>query len=304
MSFPRQLVPGATYFITRRCFQRQLLLRPDPEINQILRYCLAQAALRSPVKLHAFYAASNHYHALATDIDGNLPDFLWWLNLYVAKCVNARMGRWESVWAPGSYSAIEVTTAADFLARFSYTLANPVESRLVEFGGDWPGLRFGVGGIGPQRFSEKRPEVFFDPAGEMPQVVSLELVRPKRFFRELSSEAFGQRVRAEVLKREKRFREEARIEGKPFLGVERVLKQKPTDYPWTGEPRRRMNPRVACQDKWKRIELVALLESFYLQYREALKRWRAGDHEVVFPFGTYWMRVFHGARCEVRPAPT
>jgi hypothetical protein len=49
---------------------------------------------------------------------------------------------------------------------------------------------------------------------------------------------------------------------------------------------------------------MALLQSFYLQYREALDRWRAGDHEVVFPFGTYWMRVFHGARCELRPAPT
>jgi hypothetical protein len=65
-----------------------------------------------------------------------------------------------------------------------------------------------------------------------------------------------------------------------------------------------MNPRVACRDKWRWIELIALLENFNHQYREALDRWRTGERGVAFPFGTDWMRVFHGARCEVRPAPT
>lgn len=30
------------------------------------------------------------------------PDFIRELNLFIAKCVNARLGRWESFWAPGS----------------------------------------------------------------------------------------------------------------------------------------------------------------------------------------------------------
>ena len=29
-----------------------------------------------------------------------------WLNECVAKCVNAELGRWESFWAPGSYSCV------------------------------------------------------------------------------------------------------------------------------------------------------------------------------------------------------
>ena len=35
--------------------------------------------------------------------------------------------------------------------------------------------------------------------------------------------------------------------------------------------------------------------------REVLARWRAGDRDVVFPAGTYKMRVVHGARCAESP---
>lgn len=30
-------------------------------------------------------------------------------------------------------------------------------------------------------------------------------------------------------------------------------------------------------------------------YREALERWQQGEHEVVFPYGTWWMVNVHGA---------
>ena len=46
MTAPRQVIPGSPYLVTRRCTQRQLLLRPDPIVNQVLRFCLAVAAER------------------------------------------------------------------------------------------------------------------------------------------------------------------------------------------------------------------------------------------------------------------
>ena len=37
MSIPRQVLPGSTYMITRRCTQRQFLMRPDREPGERVR---------------------------------------------------------------------------------------------------------------------------------------------------------------------------------------------------------------------------------------------------------------------------
>lgn len=46
MSVPREVLPARFYMITRRCTQRQFLLRPDRETNNNFLYCLAEAAAR------------------------------------------------------------------------------------------------------------------------------------------------------------------------------------------------------------------------------------------------------------------
>jgi hypothetical protein len=58
-----------------------------------------------------------------------------------------------------------------------------------------------------------------------------------------------------------------------------------------------LNPRVAARDKWKRIEALGRLVEFLRSYRSAWAAWRAGETEVTFPYGTYWMRVAHGVPC-------
>ena len=93
MSLPRQILPGAVYLLTRRTAQRRFFLRPDPETNQIFLFCLAVAAERFGILIHAYCALSNHYHIVLTDPEGTLPAFAHWLNEYVAKCVHARLGR-------------------------------------------------------------------------------------------------------------------------------------------------------------------------------------------------------------------
>jgi len=61
MSRPRQIVPGATVFVTRRCTQRQFLLKPSRLVNQVFLYCLAYAAARHGILVHAFIVMSNHF---------------------------------------------------------------------------------------------------------------------------------------------------------------------------------------------------------------------------------------------------
>ena len=65
----------------------------------------------------------------------------------------------------------------------------------------------------------------------------------------------------------------------------------------------KLAPLVACKDKKRRIELLDELTEFYGKYRAALKRYTGGDKKVLFPEGTYWMRVHFGVACEGAPAP-
>ena len=76
MSQPREIVPGATYLITRRTLRRHLLFRPDAAITQLLVYALAVSTSRFGLQVHALCAMSTHLHLVVTDVQGVLPRFL------------------------------------------------------------------------------------------------------------------------------------------------------------------------------------------------------------------------------------
>ena len=98
MTAPRQILPGSTYLVTRRCVQRQFLLRPSRNTNQVFLYLLALAARRFGMHIHAFCVLSNHVHLVVTDPDARLPAFHQFLDALVARALNAALGRWEAFW--------------------------------------------------------------------------------------------------------------------------------------------------------------------------------------------------------------
>jgi len=51
MSMPRRIVPGRVYMVTRRCTQRQFLLRPNRETTNAFIYCRALAAGRTDMRV-------------------------------------------------------------------------------------------------------------------------------------------------------------------------------------------------------------------------------------------------------------
>ena len=65
-----------------------------------------------------------------------------------------------------------------------------------------------------------------------------------------------------------------------------------------------MNPRIAAQDVDVRVEAIRARQDFLEEYRRAYLSWTAGDHGVVFPAGTWLMRVRHAARCQPSPPPS
>lgn len=303
MSRPRQVLPGSTYMVQRRCTQRQFLLTPDDSVNQVFLYSLARAAERTGVLTHCFCVLSNHYHLVITDPDAKLPQFMRDLNQAVARALNVYRKRRESLWESGkTYSAVRLETPESVLEKMVYALANPVAAGLVEFGTEWPGLRSTPEEIGTREFVVERPKFFFGK--DKPERCTLRLVVPPEF-RDRDHEEFRGDLSAALEAKEEEHRSERHAKNERFEGVDAIRAQSPTDTPETPrEALGKLNPRVACRDKWKRVERLALLATFLVKYVKALARYCRGETDVEFPAGTYAMRVRYGVRCEPYAAPT
>ena len=295
MSAPRRIVPGTTYLLSRRCFGRRFLLRPSNSVNQIFKFCMAVAAERTGVLLHGYCVLSNHYHLVATDVRGNLPTFMHWLNEYVAKCVNAELGRWEFFWAPGSYSAVALVDRDDIIDKLVYVFTNPVDAGLVPRHEQWPGARSLLEEIDGEPEGIDRPKGFFREKGPVPESSNLRMVAPPAFDGE-GLECLAT-VEKRIFEREREAQDRIKQQGVGFLGTRRVLAQSPLNRPSKPEPRRGLNPRVASRDKWQRIEALQRLKHFLEAHREALKRFVDGERSAIFPFGTYGMRIRFGVNC-------
>ena len=291
MTAPRQVLPGTTYLVTRRCTQRQFLLKPSKTTNEVFLYLLAVAARRFEIEVHAFCVLSNHFHLVLTDPHARLPAFHQFLDALVARAINASLGRREAFWAPDSYSAVRLVSAGDVLDKAAYVLANPVAAGLVRTGRLWPGLWSAPECIGSDPLRIRRPRHFFDPKGVLPEQIELKMTSPPGF---ASAGEFRDQLSAALEAREA---EATRARRGGFLGVARVLAQTPTGQPAPGEPRRTLNPLVAARDKWKRIEALGRLIAFLRSYRSAWAAWRARQDQVTFPHGTYLLRVAHGVPC-------
>jgi REP element-mobilizing transposase RayT len=297
MTAPRQILAGTSYLITRRCSERRFFLRPSALTNEIFQYVLAVAALRYGMLVHAYCVLSNHYHLLLTDPYARLPDFQQYLDSLLAKAINCSLGRWESFWDPDSYSAVRLESDDAILEKMVYVLANPVAAGLVRYAAEWPGLWSDPSLIDGLPIVARRPPVYFDKDGPMPPEAIVRLTRPPGFERDGT---LVDTLRRRLLEAEDAAAAELERSNRSFLGAVGVRAQKPTTRPAPGEPRRGLNPRVACRAKWKRIEALQRLAEFGRAYREALAAWRSGLRDVMFPPGTWLMRVLHAVPCAAR----
>ena len=294
MTAPRRVVPGATYLVSRRCTQQEFLLKPSALTNLIVKFVLAVAAARYGVLVHAVCVMSNHWHIVVTDPRANLPDFSHLLDGVVAKALNSLYGRWENFWAPYSYSAVTLVSPEDVVEKVAYTLANPAASDLVLHGRQWPGVWSDPRLIGQPGELVPRPGHYFAKDGSMPESEELIFSVPPGFE---SADAFRAQVIARIRDLEQDAASKRVARGGGVLGARRVLKQRHTNRPAPGEPRRGLNPRIAARDKWKRIEAISRLVSFLESHRQALLRFCRGERNVVFPRGTYLRRVRFGVAC-------
>jgi putative transposase len=102
-------------------------------------------------------------------------------------------------------------------------------------------------------------------------------------------------VRAQVDQAVARAAEERLEKAIKLVGRKAVLRQHWSHRPNTREPRRGLSPRVACRNKWARIEALQRNRAFVDQYRGARADHLAG-REALFPAGTWWLCRYAGLK--------
>jgi hypothetical protein len=140
-----------------------------------------------------------------------------------------------------------------------------------------------------------RPGVYLDPSNPAwPEEATLEMSLPS-VFGEGEADDFRREVAAQLAREEAKAH--AELAGEGVLGAERAGSVSPYERATSFEPLRALNPTFAVghgsKDAWRRA--AAAVRAFRADYRAALAQWSKGVRDVLFPAGTWWMRVFHAA---------
>ena len=284
----RHLEPDGYYFVTARCLQARLLLRPSKETNALVGGTLARAVALHGVELFGYVVASNHLHLLLRAPKGNLPNFMQYLLSNTAKKVG-RLVSWRGCFWERRYSAEPVLDDDAMVGRLRYILTHGVKERLVRRCVQWPGLSCLV------HLLEKRIRRFqwFDWTKRWkctPEKLEANALLDERWARDVELELKPlpcwvhlpepvQRERVSELIAS--IERDGRRSGKGVLGSEGVLSQRPHRRPVNVK----RSPRPLCHSStrqgWESYR--ELYASFVSAYRAASKRWRAGQLGAFFP---------------------
>ena len=322
MTRPRHIVPGRVCFVTARAVKRRIEFVPRREVVQIFGYLFALMADRFGMQVHEALCMSNHFHVLMTDVEGRLPEFMHDLDMLLARSLNALRGSSGSVFEK-DYGLVIETDEAKLLEHAVYTLANPCAADLVRRSRQWPGfstLRMEYGAtvefqrprVGLWRRAEakvqrkrKRPRQpgraqHRGKPSRLPEKVGFTLVRPNALT-ELSDVELRSEVRSQLDARELALIEDRAKRGVEVVGRKEVLAQPWYGFPLSPEDLFGLVPRVAGRNKWARIQALQRCKEFERAHARARATFLAGTRDVVWPFGTWLMRVRYGLPCELAP---
>jgi putative transposase len=275
--------------ITRRCTERMFLLGARPEGSAEFIYCLAEAASRFGVLVHAAVVMSNHLHIVLTDVRGMLPRFSQLFFNQLAKATNARTGHTESVFACGDrYHALELLTNDAIACKIAYLLGNPAKAGLVDDHRAWPGF------ITAARDMIERTVYRACTSGNAylrrRKATELELrIEPPPSVRDVAS--FVEYVATDLASIEQHYRSQRKRKGQCVKGAAAVRAEAWFRRPKKGAKLFQMVPAIAERVTAIRVAAILALKKFRIEYRSALKAVRDGVRTVHFPKGTWFMRV-------------
>jgi REP element-mobilizing transposase RayT len=286
---------GSLVDITCRTVQGRRLLRPSPELNEIVLGVLGRAQRLHPIRICGVAVLSSHMHLLV-DVDNaqQLSDFMEYACSNLAREVG-RLTDWDGPVFAGRYHAIVVSPEEKAqVARLAYCLSQSCKEQLVERVRDWPGvhcvralldgepLKGYWFGRSQEYAARRRGEDFerYDYATEETVEIS-----KLPCWQHLSDKAYQKRVEGLVKEIEDEAAAERLRTGKPVLGVAAILAEDPQYRPVHLDRSPCPLFLVASEAMWR-----ALYEAyawFVAEFRAAAEKLRAGDRAAPFPRGSF-----------------
>ena len=275
------------FFVTVRCFQRRLLLRPSDETNEVLGGVLSRAVRLHGVELFAFSVMSNHMHLVVRAPRGNLPRFMQYLLTNISKKIGKLVG-WSGSFWQSRYSAEPILDDAALLGRVRYVVSHGVKEGLVRRCRDWPGLSclplMLDGSTKTFRWfnwtrrtsgnSRRANRALLDERWAEPEHLRLTPL-PNVALQEPTG------LRRFLKRAVKAIEDQAGRQHRTFLGRSGVLRQRPHAKPAPASPRQRPPCHTSIRALFEAF--VERYRGFADAYRRASIRWRNGDSTALFP---------------------
>ena len=135
----RLFEPNQLYFVTNRCFQGRLLMRPSKRVNLLIGAILAKAQTRFDIQIYGYVFMSNHYHLIISGKEGVISDFVAYFQSLIGKKIG-QLHKWKGKFWHRRFSAEPILDDEASIERLGYILAHGVKESLVKKAEDWPGL--------------------------------------------------------------------------------------------------------------------------------------------------------------------
>lgn len=282
--------------VSNRTIQGRFLLRPSPELNDLIIGILGRAQRRSGIQIMAFQFLSDHYHLLVWAHDAQqLARFMEYFDGNLARAAG-RVSMWSGrFWSRRYHSAIVGKDEQSQLDRLRYVLSNGCKEGLVASPLDWPGVGATLPLLGSMtlrgKWFDRTRQYRARNAGRWEIFAEDEHVclSPLPGLAPLSPEDYGQTIRSVVHQIEQETLQMHAANGTKPVGAKWVLRQKPHRVPKS----MKISPaKKFLASFWHIIvELRRAYREFLVRYREASARLRDGDRTVEFPLGCFPPRL-------------
>lgn len=299
---PRIECSNVASFQTTRTRNSELWFVNNKPLEEAILGYAGRYTTRYEVKLYALAIEGNHTHNAAHFPKANRAPFMRDFNSSVARAVPRYQDNYPGgpLWSR-RYSGEHLAGDEDIENYFFYIVLQPVNDGLVDDINDYPGYNCFEDAItGTERkykvvkWKEYNDARRWNPEVSIEEFTELCTLRYTRLpgYETHSQEDYETIMRSKL--REKTAAVIAERKGKPSLGVKKLRQIKPGARPrktkQTGPKDHR--PRVLAANPRRHAVTSEWYFTTYFAYREASRRYRAGDLTVEFPPGTYKPPLF------------
>jgi hypothetical protein len=297
MPRPLRFIPEDSLVeITTRTFQGRLLLRPSPELTDIILGIVGKAQALYGMTIHAFVFMSTHAHILLSPSSaGQLALFMQFVNANVAKEAG-RLHSWRNRLWSRRYRSIVVADDTAAHARLRYILAHGAKEGLLASPAAWPGPNC----IAALTKGELLRGTWFDRGKEYVARQRGETVFPLQFattfdvkltplpcLRHLTEDQRQAEIRRMVDEIRAKAGADNKEKGRAPMAIEQILGQDPHSKPASTD--RSPAPLVHATDDSTEQTFRIAYRAFVDAFRAGVMRLRDRAREIreMFPLGAF-----------------